>query len=474
MTREPQDGFWYCNNANQMTANFPLPSETVPEPCPSFLWRLTRACRRIITAIQRYERRRRMEATTRDIFQKYLAYGGLDVGPNMFQGVSEQDAESMDKDTLSRAMAQANLSHEFRDIGKEASKWVVDFEGTMKGFLSRRVPFFYALDTEDEVRVITNLLSNFMNYLIHHDVCPEYRESILAARSRCTQAAGELWCVRKAQKWLPGDFNIACSTLFGGAYSQIYDAETSWTADAEWEFIGQTDDQARQIVKFAIACAGSEEQYQLWYDKAMKNELKVTKTRRDVGLEITEIILPDEETRTFYRERTRDFRPVGKIRTVGWENPSARPDDLTPEEQALRKSMTASNSTTALVRTCGPRQAEEGEYEFFIEEAVLQHLFVGMKIEATVSTLNCGIYFIDQAFRLYLSFDTFLPNEMLYGYKQSKYVDGFSMGEDGQFRCEPKKKGGDEAADDAEEPENSEHPDGNENESGNGNGNEAG
>lgn len=374
-----------------------------------------------------------MIPSTRDIFYKYLAYGGLDVSPNMFQGMSERDAESMDKDTLTRAMAQTSLSNDFRDIGKESSKWVVDFEGVMKGFLSRRVPLFYALDTEAEVKTITTLLSNFMNYLLHHDVCPEYSESIWAARECCIQASHELWSMHQAQKWLPGDFNIACSTLFDGAYSERYDGKTSWIED-EGGFVGQTDDQARQIVKFAVACGGSEEQYQLWYEKAMANELKVTKVRKEIGLEITEIIMPVDETRDFYKQRTKDFRPIGKIHTKGWKNPAAPPDDLTPVEQALRKKASLQEKPAAGRNDCQEREADEDEYEFFIEEAVLQHLFAGMKLEATVRTLNCGIWFIDEVFSTYVSFDTFLPNDRLYGYKKPRYLHGFSMGEDGLIR----------------------------------------
>lgn len=376
-----------------------------------------------------------MDPTTRDIFYKYLAYGGLDVGPNMFQGMSEGDAEALDKETLTKAMGRATLSLEFRDIGNESSNWVVDFEGVMKGFLSRRAPFFYGLDTEADVKLITTLLTNFMNYLLLHDVCPEYQDSILAAKECCVKATQELWSIRQAQLWMPGDFNIACSTLFDGAYGRRYDGNTPWTDDVEG-FVGQTDEEARQIVKFAVACAGSEEQYQLWYDKAMANAVKVTQVRKEVGLEITAIILPDDETRSFYKKRTKEFRPVGKIYTKAWLNPAAPPDDLTPEEQALRQER--SERKGPVLQGSDPvRGAEEGEYEFFIEEAVLQHLFVGMKFEATVRTLNCGIYFFDEVLNVYVSFDTFLPNEMMYGYKKPRYLRGFSLDEDGLVQYDP-------------------------------------
>ena len=92
---------------------------------------------RIEKAIHRFEKRRKMSPEMRDVFYKYLAYGGIDVGPNMFQGAhSKQELEGIEKDDLKDILAQAHITDPTdNEIGKDPEKWVVDFEGCMNGFL---------------------------------------------------------------------------------------------------------------------------------------------------------------------------------------------------------------------------------------------------------------------------------------------------------------------------------------------------
>jgi hypothetical protein len=54
---------------------------------------------------------------------------------------------------------------------------------------------------------------------------------------------------------------------------------------------------------------------------------------------------------------------------------------------------------------------------------VLQHPFVGMKIEATIHKLNCGIWFFDEVLRAFRSFNTYLCNELMVGRKEPRAVD---------------------------------------------------
>ena len=254
-----------------------------------------------------------------------------------------------------------------------------------------------------------------MNYLIMHDVCPEYASDVLAARQICKTAPPELWSAAEAQRWLPGDFNIACSTLFNGAYAQNFDGKTSWRPDNQG-FVGMTEDTANHVARFAVAAVADEEAYQKWYDWAAQDKLEVAEVREGTGFEIIEIQAVSDETRELYREKCRDYRPVGKIFAKPWKNPSNPPDDLTTEERAEEAQRGKSGALVAGV--------QETVYEFFIEEVVLQHLFVGMKIEATVRKLNCGIWFFDELLRCYASFDTYLANEMIIGWKEPQTISG--------------------------------------------------
>lgn len=357
----------------------------------------------------------------RDAFLTYLSYGGVTVGPNMFQGGNEKaDLERMDKDEVTETLAQTSLTDDKDEIGKDSSIWAVDFEGVMKGFLSRRAPYYYGFETRTQVETITKVLINFLNYLLHHDVCPEYTSDILATRSLCNTANTELWACAEAQRWLPGDFNIACSTLFDGSYGQRYDGVTTWMpAESGFKgFVGMTADVAREVVKFAIAGAASEEVYQAWYTRAIEDTIETVEVHEAVGFEIIAVDQVDEETKAFYREQCTEYRPVGKIRTKPWKNPEGPPEDLTTQErEALQRDTVMAVSG---VPTGKDAHSVDTVYEFFIEQVVLQHLFVGMKIEATIRRLNCGVWFFDEVLRAFCSFDTYLYNELMVGWKEPR------------------------------------------------------
>jgi Argonaute siRNA chaperone (ARC) complex subunit Arb1 len=342
----------------------------------------------------------------------------------MFQGGNKKpDLEGMDKSEVVETMAQTSLTDDKHNIGKDTSLWAVDFEGVMRGFLSRRAPYYYGFETRPQVDTVTQVLSNFMNYLLHHDVCPEYAADVLATRNLCQAANAEIWACAEAQRWLPGDFNIACSTLFGGSYSKLYDGTTTWMPEDSGikSFVGMTGDIAREVIKFAIAGAASEEVYQAWYKMATEDTIETIEVRQAAGFEIIAIDKVDEDTKAFYREQSTEYRPVGHIRAKSWRNPEGPPEDLTAEEKVALLTE-AGNDKTGNSKANITNSAEP-VYEFFIEEVILQHLFVGMKIEATIHKLNCGVWFFDEVLRAFCGFDTYLCNELMIGWKEPQAID---------------------------------------------------
>ena len=382
-----------------------------------------------MTAIHRYETRRKMSSEQRDVFYKYMAFGGIDVGPNMFQGLSPADRKEMDKDDIINALAQTSISEDKHHIGEEGSIWVIDFKGVMEGFISRRVPHFWDLPTYESVKLITNVLSNFMSYLLHHNVCPEYTSDVLATRSLLERdAPRELWNVKQAQRWMPGDFNIACSTLFGGFYAKNYDGLTDWAHEKdegrpENIFVGMTDEEARNVAKFAIAAAASESQCYTWVEYANENIVDVEWTEEGGAFEITKIFPVTLETKQFYKKESPGYRPVGRVLARKWHNPAARDEDLTDAEKeaiASQQKQNNNNATTSELTVYNPER--DYDYEFFLEAQVLQYCFPGMKVEATIYKLNCGIMFFDTVGRAYCSFDRFLPNELMLDYTKPRAI----------------------------------------------------
>ncbi|OQV06928.1 hypothetical protein CLAIMM_11433 [Cladophialophora immunda] len=350
---------------------------------------------RIATAIARFERTRKLTSQRGDVLHKYLIYGGLARSANVCQG--GQDTEGMDKTQIALIQTQFWISEDKRDLGTETSVYEVDFLACAKGFLSRRAKDCFGLDTEDEVNMVCTTLERFLDYLLQHDVCPEYKEDILAARALCRQAGPELWDMAEATRRLPGEFNVACSTLFGGSYSRDYDGETWWgNPDTEGPvFVGLKPEEAQQIVRFGD------------HTPVM---LDVVSTQERAGFEVIRIEPPTRECKKIYTTHSEHFRPVGRVYAKPWKNPDAAPEDLTPSEQAASS-------------TSSSRDAET-EYVFFIESILQTCLRVGTKVEATIRTLGCGIMFFDQVLNVYPTFDEFLVNEMMVGWKEPRPLKG--------------------------------------------------
>ena len=91
---------------------------------------------RIETAIQRYKAKRNFDSERKDIFDKYMSFGGIDTGPKMFSG--GLDANMLDEHSaqeIKDITATDFVGSDKADIGRDSSTWVVDFEGVIKGFL---------------------------------------------------------------------------------------------------------------------------------------------------------------------------------------------------------------------------------------------------------------------------------------------------------------------------------------------------
>ncbi|KKZ63506.1 hypothetical protein EMCG_02184 [[Emmonsia] crescens] len=356
--------------------------------------------RRLETAIQRFQAKRSMNPDRRNVFTKYMTYGGVDVGPKMFEGNDQRDLIDKDSEGILTATAQASVPE--NRVG-----WDVDFEAVAKGFLSSVLPQHIGLETEELVDMATGTIRNFLNYILLHDVCPEYTENILAARAICDTAKVELWKAQQANCWAPGYFNMACSTLFGGHFYGFYTGDQEWSKEVGAE--GMPDSVARKVVKFAIAGAGSYEQAVRFRNLANNNELKASCVDEN-GFEIVAVTPADSDVRDFYKQHAPDLQPVGKLRAKPWRDPGLPEEDLPPGQACGAHSSSFSSATA--------------EYEFFVDESVLKFCLVGMKVDTSVWELNCGLHYFDNVMAVYCSFYTVLLNESMMGWKGPRDLRG--------------------------------------------------
>ncbi|KIW21260.1 hypothetical protein PV08_01840 [Exophiala spinifera] len=378
---------------------------------------------RIITAVGRFERTRKLTPERRDIFFKWLVYGGVNIGPRAHQGAP--DTEDLDNAQIAAVLSQASASKDKYDLSSSTRLYDVDFHGVMRSFLSRRSRTIYGCETPDEVSTVTTTLERFLDYLLQHDVCPEYQTDVLTTRDFCRSATSELWHITEAIRRLPGDFNIACSTLSGGYYAENYDALTDWETEPDTHneavFVGMKREEAEQVMSFGVAGAADESVYQAYLDAVRSGTpVAVTEIEEMAGFEITRIDPPTPDCKAIYTSTTSNFRPVGRVYAKSWTNPDSQPEDLTDEEQKQR----------ALLSSPKPTK----EYVFLVEELLQTYLRVGTKIEATIYTLSCGIMFFDNVVNVFPSFDEVVVNELMQNWTTPRPKKGafdYVEGEDG-------------------------------------------
>lgn len=370
-------------------------------------------CSRLLTAMQRFERTRKLTPERRDIYYKWLAFGGIKIASNI--GTGGQNQEDMDKDQIASALSQIRVPDEVREAlestDSDQPKYAIDFMGCARAFLSRSAPNVFAFDKKENVTIVTTTMERFLDFLMQHDVCPEYKNKILAVRNFLREADDELWSVAEAQRWLPGDFNIACSTAFDGSYARNYDSQAPWegdTQDGSAIFVGLEHEEAVRIIGFGMAAAASEEVYEKYFElsQGLKEDdaLEVVRVIESQGFEIIAIENPTADCKDMYKNNSTTYRPVGRIHARHWENPEGAPEDLTEEEKGL------------------PKEESLEIYVFFVEEIILQHLSPGQRILATVRQLNCGLWFFDDFSRIYPNFDLYLLNELMEDYKEPRYL----------------------------------------------------
>lgn len=199
---------------------------------------------------------------------------------------------------------------------------------------------------------------------------------------------------------LPGDFQTACSEIFGGTYQGIHGGNPPWETNLKGH-VGMSLDLAKQTFRVGMSTHVTDEVAKAYMEQ---NDAGTTATKSyTTGLEVTQLIRASDEVQAFYRHHSaaNGLKPLGRLVAKTWIPPSTLPRDLTEEERAIEA------DPTALVET----------HDFLIEDYVLDSCFVGMKLEVTVREMSFGLKFFDTVSAVYCSFYTLLPNELMLGWR---------------------------------------------------------
>ncbi|ORY09666.1 Argonaute siRNA chaperone complex subunit Arb1-domain-containing protein [Clohesyomyces aquaticus] len=358
---------------------------------------------RIEIAIQRFKSKKRMHEMYAKVFNKWMRFGGVEMSPRMFGALSKQDMAEMDAEQIAKALAIHHIPWDRQD----PKHWEVDFEGVGKAFLSSYYPLHFGYDPR-QITIACQVLRSFYNYLLFHNVCDEYRSSLIFSRAFCDQAEVELVKSSRLGLALPGAFNTAGSTAYGGSHADTSLIGQHWAKDATWNDgfdVGMRLEEAKVTFKTAIAMLGTDEQYDIVEGKDGKDGLSsiTVLSSEYVDIEVTSVEYATEEIKALYAKHNETLKrklllqPLGKLVCKSWNKEDFDEYDL-PKVKYPKGKL--------------PKTDIGKVYEFWIEDEVLMDCFEGAKIEAKVMTLSCGITIMDIVNVVHPSFYEWLPNEL--------------------------------------------------------------
>ncbi len=202
---------------------------------------------------------------------------------------------------------------------------------------SWRVPSMFSTNSLQDIQLYSAVIRNFLNYILQHSVCPEYTTDVLAARSITFLAEQELWSIRQLQLLLPGDFNIAASTLYGGRYEGIQEGIDSWLSPEERlkeaNVEGMKLGDAQRVFTTAVALTGTDEMFA----EAMEPNVHVLSAEKKF-FEVVAIHRASEADIKEYAQvlNTKGeagmIKPLGSVLVKYWEGPKLEEEDCTDDE----------------------------------------------------------------------------------------------------------------------------------------------
>ncbi|PSS05115.1 Argonaute complex, subunit Arb1 [Coniella lustricola] len=353
---------------------------------------------RIKDCIERYLSRRRLTCEQHELFMKYLALGGMENPQNPPSVAAVTKGKWFDPDI--------------------PGHWDVDFSGVVAGFLGCHLPEQYGYNGE-EVQVAAELIVNFLKYVSHHDVCPEYAEDLKKAIQICGLALAELPSVAYANNCMPGDFNVACRVLFCSTGKptcsnegtdigrvgivlyedkQVKDSVGHKALYLDTAFLVRADFDAEHVFKTTMRIWEPELMDRV--DSMALEPLRVVHTFTN-SFEVIDIVLPDATIAEQYRRAESKRSEQSKVRPAG------------PVGYLVLKPATLQDGWD---RRAAPATSED-IISVYMDQVVLQYPQRGMKMRLTICELDFGMKFIKGAGEVFPTFYEFLPQSLMLQWK---------------------------------------------------------
>lgn len=349
------------------------------------------------SCIQRFRSRRRLQQSRVLFLDEYLFLGGVDTSQAAYTGLDPKELKQLTpaqrKEATARHVIHEGSSGGDRFYDGDETKWDVDFTSVVAGFFSTTIIPLTGLQSGPLEEAI-DVIENFLRYILHHDVCPEYEENVKGAMRIC-QAAREEWPMLNAlQTTLPGFFNLAAAKLF---------SEPDPDAWAFHLFKVPESFEAKPVFYSAIAMLEDSSPFHF-----LANHHATLLRLYECTVEIVVVTPPSRRTiqqfeclKVSTHEDTQQIflAPLGTItvrRAIiddGWVHPYT------------------------------PHPLEAKDIRIYFEQNILQSFKPGMKMTLEIGEIGGGITFVRRIRKIVPSFYTFLPQELMRGFKPPREND---------------------------------------------------
>lgn len=222
----------------------------------------------------------------------------------------------------------------------------------------------------------------------------------MAARGVCDMAEMELNAILRLRGKFPGPFNTSASTLYGRLSQgmeedEIETGSSSDGRDMHLENLRLRIVAAERIFKTGVAFEGTADMFKA-VDEGNINIVK-TEARYVEIVQIDRAMVSTVDkysTLKNHLDVPGTLNALGKVHVKHWDGPELFAEDMTDDEEEH-----PAPSAGPFIET------------FWLEDSILQHCFLGMKLGIEVTELDIGIKVIEGVLGLFCSFYMVLPNE---------------------------------------------------------------
>ena len=341
---------------------------------------------RIERAILRYKKNRKFNTARNQILNSYLSYGGINTAQKAFLGNNDEVDPEDDAEIIAAKQATDLIDDDVLEGSEVAFTYVA------ATYLSSYFIDKSGYVMQNQFKEAPDVLISFLNYLIRHDVCPEYLEDMKGALDIAHKARTELPNCKLVSLNTPGAFNKACSLLFSGEYYGVFD--NGWQGeDKVASIVGMTLVQAREIFEIETGLKTDEV-------KLVKEEIRMINDMEIISTE-------DECVECNSENAAAGASPTNASNATKATSASNATETTTATKTNNPDGKLPSNGPLRRITLRDINNPEAPEVVIRLGNDIAKHASVGLRVIADFYKLSNGWWYWDRITNVYPSY--FVP-----------------------------------------------------------------